>query len=450
MKNNPFNLTFGKEPAQMISRLTQTDEIMDSFMSDNPMQQIYMITGVRGSGKTVFMTSILKHLQKDDSWIVTELNSSGDMLTEFAAKLYNIKGMPKKYVADGINLSFWGLGVNIKKEEPITDLVIAIERMLDRIAKEKKKVLIAIDEVYNSPDMKYFAGTLQMLIRHDYPVFVIMTGLYENINRLQNEDNLTFLYRAPKIYLNALNTYRISEYYEMIPGLSKDEAYDMARMTKGYSFAFQVFGYFTYNNSGNIKKSLPSIKEYLFEYVYDKLWIELSEKEKRMAELIAINGIKDVKTLRDKFNSKSNEFSIYRDRLIKKGILDGSRRGYLDFTLPLFEDYIAEHTEGYDLNNADYSKLSEILSVYRYRVIRKKEKDTVSYRFKELNIEVTENDEDTAKEQLARRIKEYAQEFYKHYDKLAIEKPAQIPYVFKALMSDADSISKDINITEKN
>jgi len=167
MKNNPFNLTFGKEPTQMISRINQTAEIMDNFTSDVPGQQIYMITGVRGSGKTVFMTSIQKRLQKDPSWIVTEINSSGDILKEFVTRLYNIKGMPKKFAADGINLSFWGLGVNIRKEEPITDPVTAIERMLDRIVKDKKKILITIDEVYNSPEMKYFAGTLQMLIRHD-------------------------------------------------------------------------------------------------------------------------------------------------------------------------------------------------------------------------------------------------------------------------------------------
>ena len=331
----------------MISRINQTAEIMDNFTSDVPGQQIYMITGVRGSGKTVFMTSIQKRLQKDPSWIVTEINSSGDILKEFVARLYNIKGMPKKFVADGINLSFWGLGVNIRKEEPITDPVTAIERMLDRIVKDKKKILITIDEVYNSPEMKYFAGTLQMLIRHDYPVFVIMTGLYENINRLQNEENLTFLYRAPKIYLSALNTYRIADHYEMIPHVSKDTALEMARITRGYPFAFQVFGYFTYNN-GSFQKSLPEIKNYLYEYVYDKLWIELSEKEKKLLELIATKSIKDVKALRETFNTGSNEFSIYRDRLIKKGILDGSRRGYLDFTLPFFEDYIKEINDDYD------------------------------------------------------------------------------------------------------
>ena len=136
MKNNPFNLTFGKEPAQMIARVSQTTEIIDNFTSENPGQQVYMITGVRGSGKTVFITSIQKQLQKDSSWIITELNSSGDLLSEFLSRLYNVKGMSNKFAADGINLSFWGLGVNIHKEEPIKDPVIAIERILDRVVKD--------------------------------------------------------------------------------------------------------------------------------------------------------------------------------------------------------------------------------------------------------------------------------------------------------------------------
>lgn len=37
-------------------------------------QQIYMITGVRGSGKTVMLTDISKHFRKDKDWIVIELN----------------------------------------------------------------------------------------------------------------------------------------------------------------------------------------------------------------------------------------------------------------------------------------------------------------------------------------------------------------------------------------
>ena len=52
-----------------------------------------MIAGVRGSGKTVFMTMIAKKLQEDPGWEVIELNSSGELLKDLAGKMYTIKGV---------------------------------------------------------------------------------------------------------------------------------------------------------------------------------------------------------------------------------------------------------------------------------------------------------------------------------------------------------------------
>ena len=64
MKQNPYTLVFGKEPLQNISRAAQMTDIIESFTASPALQQIYMITGVRGSGKTVFMTELSKELQK--------------------------------------------------------------------------------------------------------------------------------------------------------------------------------------------------------------------------------------------------------------------------------------------------------------------------------------------------------------------------------------------------
>ena len=50
---NPYTLTFGIKPKEYIERLSDTQEVLGNFLSEEPSQQIYMITGVRGSGKTV-------------------------------------------------------------------------------------------------------------------------------------------------------------------------------------------------------------------------------------------------------------------------------------------------------------------------------------------------------------------------------------------------------------
>ena len=84
---NPFSLTFGKEPQSLISRPLQNSEIIEGFKQDPPSFQVCMITGVRGSGKTVAMTSISSEFQKMKEWIVIDLNPERDMLRTMAAEL---------------------------------------------------------------------------------------------------------------------------------------------------------------------------------------------------------------------------------------------------------------------------------------------------------------------------------------------------------------------------
>ena len=69
--------------------------------------------------------------------------------------------------------------------------------------------------------MKVFANAFQIFVRQDLPVYLIMTGLYENIYELQNQKSLTFLYRAPKIQLQPLNIGTMTENYQKVFELIK-------------------------------------------------------------------------------------------------------------------------------------------------------------------------------------------------------------------------------------
>lgn len=39
--NNPFTLSFGKKPLQYISRIAQTNEVIQNFDAEIPSNQIY-------------------------------------------------------------------------------------------------------------------------------------------------------------------------------------------------------------------------------------------------------------------------------------------------------------------------------------------------------------------------------------------------------------------------
>ena len=246
MERNTYSLIFGKEPSERISRSSAVTMISETFSSDPSAQQIFMITGVRGSGKTVLMNEIKNTLQKKQEWIVFELSPERDMLTALAAKLSSQNHLAQIFQSAEINLSFFGLGLSVENSAPVTDIDTALSRMLSSLKEHGKKVLILIDEAVSNIYMRQFSSSFQILIREDLPRFLLMTGLYENIYELQNEKSLTFLYRAPKIDMKPLNLRAIAENYQNNFSLSDDETRQMALMTKGYSFAFQVLGHFTF------------------------------------------------------------------------------------------------------------------------------------------------------------------------------------------------------------
>lgn len=342
MPHNPYTLTFGKSPEQIIERLSQMNEIISVFRNDPPTQQTYIITGVRGSGKTVFMTEIIKRLEKWTDWITIELNPERDLLTGIAAKLSSENELVRIFKSAKINLSFFGLGLEIKGAAPITDIEVALSKMLSSLKKHGKKVLIAIDEVVNSKTMREFAHAFQILLRQDLPVYLIMTGLYDNIYSLQNEKTLTFLYRAPKIHLTPLSIGTIADNYSRTMQISKETALEMARLTKGYPFAFQVLGYQTYENGGDYTGALPIYKQYLEEYVYEKIWSELSNKDQKVLSAMIKTQTGRIVDIRNLLGMNTNQFNPYRARLIRKGIVNGDQYGYLRFALPLFDEFVKE------------------------------------------------------------------------------------------------------------
>ena len=176
-----------------------------------------------------------------------------------------------------------------------------------------------VDEAVDNANVRAFSSVFQILLREELPINLLMTGLYENIDDLQNEKNLTFLHRTPKLHLSPLNIGAMAESYMRTLQVDEQTAIAMAQLTKGYSYAFQVLGYCAFEQKKNYEALLPEIKQYLEEYVYEKIWSELSEKDKRVAKAIADTPSGKVLEIRKLLNMESNEFSPYKKRLARKG-----------------------------------------------------------------------------------------------------------------------------------
>lgn len=344
--SNPFSLSFGTRPAELIERPVQASEITESFLSEYVNQRTYMITGVRGSGKTVLLTELAAYFRDRKDWTVIPLSPESDMIHSLAAKLSNARQYYEVFRDAKINLSLFGFGLEVDGEPPVTDDETAILRMLKSIRDKGGNVLVTVDEVTNNENVRKFAAVYQILIREEMPLCLIMTGLYENIYDLQNEKSLTFLYRAPKIQLKPLNFPAMADTYENTIGVEHKTAVQMAKLTKGYAFAFQVLGYFTYKDDNrDYRKVIAKYRQYLDEFVYEKLWSELSAKDRNIIICMAQTGAETVLEIRTETKMNSNEFSKYRLRLIRKGLVDGNMRGRMVFTLPLFKEFVLNQME---------------------------------------------------------------------------------------------------------
>ena len=343
---NPFSISFGTLPTQYISRITQTNQIVEAFTDDNPSNHVFMITGIRGSGKTVMMTDISERLRNEKDWIVVEISPERDMLEGLAATLYAVPELYALFIKAKLDFSALGLGVSVENAAPITDTEVAVNRMLEYITKAGKRVLITVDEVTNNANLKVFAAAFQIYLRRNFQVYLIMTGLYENLYNLQNEKSLTFLYRAPKVILEPLNYTAVVSHYKKVFEIDNEQAEYMAKLTKGYSFAFQVLGYIYWNNKeSKIEDILPEYDQYLDEYVYDKIWSEMSEMDRKVVSAMAISGETNVSTLRELVGMTTSQFSVYRDRLKRKGIINTAQYGYISLLLPRFEEYVKLHID---------------------------------------------------------------------------------------------------------
>lgn len=335
---NPFNINFGKEPFSIISRENELKEVYESFSSESPFSNVYILTGIRGSGKTVAMTNIANYYKNND-WICVELKPETDLLEQLASKVYDEGKIRKLFISTEFSFSFKGIGISIKGNEPLSNVSSMLKREFEYLNKKNKKVLICIDEVVSNANMKIFCHEFQTFLRENYSVYLIMTGLYQNISSLENEKSLTFLYRAPKIYIDTLNPRAIANSYKNIFNISEIECISLAKFTKGYAFAYQLLGNLLYiNNKKEIDESIiQKFDEIIQERAYKIIYDELSKKEQEIIKVAAINETNEY--IMNYCHVTKSQLSNYKRKLLLKGIIE-EERSSLIFKLPRFKEFI--------------------------------------------------------------------------------------------------------------
>lgn len=356
---NPFNPSFGKVPTIFLDRNKLVHTVVDNLNDPNSPYQTTLIYGLRGVGKTSFLTDVGKAIAEKDDWIVVNLVPNQRMLASLIEGIYK-RSTPtlKKLLSKIEEVKIAGVSLEIggskKTNQEVTQ--VTLESVLEKLKAQGIKLLVTIDEVSSTPEIRDFASIYQVMIREEYNISLMMTGLPDQVSDLLNDKVLTFLLRSKRITLSPLNKldvkYRYRDAFEKGNRQISEEVLNrMTLLTNGYAYAFQLLGYLIWQTQEKeitdqvIDSILDEYKEELYRNVYGKIYSSLSEIDRdfvsAMTKIDTENvAIKDIEAIMKK---PHNYVSIYRRRLIDDQVIISLKRGYVSFTLPFFKEFIIEN-----------------------------------------------------------------------------------------------------------
>ena len=142
--------------------------------------------------------------------------------------------------------------------------------------------------------------------------------------------------------MEPLDLVDISSEYKRLLNVSDDVSIEMAKLSDGYAFAYQVLGYLFYEYEKNKLDDEILIKfdSYLRTNGYDVIWKELTNKEQQLC--IAMANATEMETNIIIKNAKTSltNYQNYRTKLIDKGIIVPDGYGKVKFVLPRFKEFI--------------------------------------------------------------------------------------------------------------
>ena len=353
-QSDPFTRTPGVAGKAYIDSGIAT-EIINNFNDEDSSKYVYKIIGLRGSGKSVEFGKIIRTLREDEGWLVYTLSASGDMISTLLSKLSMEKFISSITSTTSIS-STTSLGgnvlvvsgnesVNVSKsfseDKRFFSNEAALSRMISQASSKKYKVLIGIDDISKTPESVAMLSIICSMILEGLPVYLVVTGLAENIEDLSSEKNLSFFKRADSKETTPLNKYDITYMYEKLLGIDTALAKKIEAQSMGYAYAYQVLGslYFEKDPKESLDDIIPEFERIMFKDSYDLIWQSLTKAEKELIRYIYESGsgkAEDIKALMD----KPSTYPVYRERLINKHIVDGKSRGYLKINLPRFDKFI--------------------------------------------------------------------------------------------------------------
>jgi len=380
---NPFSPGAGSPPPELAGReniLEQARVLLGRVRAGRPEKSL-LLTGLRGVGKTVLLNEIERLAQGEGyQTILVEAHEGKSLAVLLAPHLRRLlfeldrlagagnkarRGLAvlKSFVrAIRIKVGEIDIGVDIEPEAGTADsgdLEVDLPSLFTAVAEAAEErgvaVAILIDEIqyFAAAELSALVMAMHKMQQRQLPLVLIGAGLpilpgLAGESKSYAERLFSFPDVGPLSEADAAKAIHepIEEAGESI---ADDALGEICRLTKGYPYFLQEWGYQAWNHAQASPISLEVVRETtdivttrLDENFFRVRFDRLTPRERQYLRAMAELGGGPYRTgdIADTLGVKITTLGPVRANLIKKGMVYSPSHGEMAFTVPLFDEFM--------------------------------------------------------------------------------------------------------------
>jgi hypothetical protein len=384
-RENPYTPGAGRKPPCLAGRDRDLEEFgsLIEILTAGGADRSRIFHGLRGVGKTVLLME-LDVIASEAGWATTDVQEVGSQpdfrstFAQMAARL--LREMSRRHrVRDRVERALGVVkafslvtpgGVQLKLDvdaiagvadsgDPEQDLVELLREIGQTAASAGSGALFLIDEMHNldAASLAAVCMAFQAVSRDALPVALAGAGLpdlevrlmrakpyadrlfeYRELGRLRDPEARVALIK-PAAILGA----------EFAPGAAQE----VVRLAAGYPYFLQEYGRELWNAAetspivmADVEEVRDLVQEQLARTFYSTRLDMATDAEQRYLAAMASLGPPPYATAevaRAWGAQNQRQTSPHRDSLMQKGLVWSPRRGQVDFTVPLFGEFLLKH-----------------------------------------------------------------------------------------------------------
>lgn len=372
MAANPFTPTFGVTPPVLAAREDELEVFVEGLEDGvGSPGRAMVITGTRGSGKTVLLNSI-EDAAQERGWLIvsatTEIGIAEQLATtRLAELLHEHDPEARAYSSTGGSAGAAGFSAGIEGtyENRVPLPALTFRSALEQLAQVADTqlgagVLVTLDEVHTSAiaDLRQITHAVQHCFREGRQVALVAAGLPASVSDLLSDDVTTFLRRAERFTLGPIpdpaTRAALADPITTAGRSIGSDALDVAvEGTRGYPFLIQLVGHRAWRAEptsphitlDHVRSGVDGAIRRAGRMIHEPAMRDLSDIDRSfLAAMATDDGPSRIADVADRMNVTVNYANQYRRRLLEAEMIEQAGRGKLAFTLPYLRDYLTDHT----------------------------------------------------------------------------------------------------------